>query len=284
MYRPIRSALVALPILLGAVGTAHPQEAFQSVRRDGKPVQAKAYAPASPACRGIAVISPGAGGSEQGYRYLGEALSALGYLAVVVGHPESGQRAVREAVRGNGLREGLAELITEPDAYRARFMDIAAARNWAKARCDAESSVLIGHSMGAATAMIEAGARNRLGVQGTDAFGAYIALSPQGVGSIFPENAWSDIRKPMLLLTGTRDTELGGASWETRTEPFGNLPPGCAWLGVIEGSSHMNFAGHGASRNTEALTALTIGRFLDAARRGDCTPRDPAQGMALTTK
>ncbi|MBU3750693.1 MAG: alpha/beta hydrolase, partial [Mycobacterium sp.] len=35
--------------------------------------------------------------------------------------------------------------------------------------------VLIGHSMGAATVMMEAGAKNKLGVQGADAFAAYIA-------------------------------------------------------------------------------------------------------------
>ncbi len=89
--------------------------------------------------------------------------------------------------------------------------------------------------------MIEAGARNKVGVQGTDSFNAYIALSPLGTGSIFHESAWSGIRSPVLLITGTRDTELGGASWETRTEPFRNMPPRCKWLGVMDGSSHLHF-------------------------------------------
>lgn len=281
----IRSAPGTLfSLVLGVVGTAHSQEALQFPRQDQKLVQATAYAPASLTCGGIAIISPGAGGSEKGYRYLGEALSALGYLAVVVGHQESGRTALREQARSNGLREGLAELVTEPDAYRGRFMDIAAAKRWAKDRCKAEESVLIGHSMGAATAMMEAGARSKVGVPGTDAFSAYIALSPQGAGSIFPENAWSDIRKPVLLLTGTRDTGLGGASWETRTEPFKSMAPGCKWLGVIDGSNHMNFAGRGMSRTTEALASLTIGNFLNALRRGDCRSPERVQGMELTTK
>lgn len=277
-----RIALGAL--LVGAAGLAAGQDAIQFRRQDQQPVSAMAYAPAAAACRGVAIVSPGAGGSENGYRYLAEGMSALGYMAVVVGHAESGRRALRDHVRGNGLREGLADLITEPDAYRGRFMDIAAARQWAQARCPAAATVLVGHSMGAATAMMEAGAINKLGVHGSDAFGAYIALSPQGAGPIFPANAWQGLRKPVLLLTGTRDNELGGRSWETRTEPFKAMPAGCKWLGVIDGASHMNFAGNGMARKTEALTVQAIGAFLSAVQRGDCsaTPRFP--DMDLVTK
>ena len=271
-------------LFFGAVSLACASEALQLQRQDQKFLQATAYAPAAATCRGVAIISPGAGGTEQGYRYLGEALSSIGYLSVVVGHQESGRRALREHLRGNGLREGLAELITEPDAYRGRFMDIAASVKWAERRCNSREKLLIGHSMGAATVMIEAGARNKVGVQGTDSFNAYIALSPQGIGSIFPGNAWSGIRRPVLLITGTRDTELGGASWETRTEPFRNMPPGCKWLGVIDGASHLNFAGIGMSRKTETLTVQTISAFLDGLRAGDCRPRGQVAGLDISTK
>ena len=280
--RSVRGILLSL--CLCVFGKAYSHETLQLQRLDHKPIQAMAYAPTSTTCVGISVISPGAGGTEKGYRYLGETLSALGYLAVVVGHQESGRLAVREHIGHKGLREGLAELITAPDAYRGRFMDIAAAKRWAKDRCKSEESVLIGHSMGAATAMMEAGARSKVKVQGADSFSIYIAMSPQGAGLIFPENAWSNIQKPVLLLTGTQDTELGGASWETRTEPFKNMPPGCKWLGVIDGSSHLNFAGIGLSRNTEALASLTIGNFLNALHRSDCTPPAQVKGMELSTK
>lgn len=277
--------LLALSVLaLGGAGAALSQESVRVIRQDQRVVSMSAYAPRGGDCRGVAIISPGAGGAEQGYRYLGEAMSTLGYLAVVIGHPESGRRAVRESARGNGLREGLAELITEPEAYQGRFMDIAASRQWAKRRCIARESLLIGHSMGAATVMMEAGARNKLGIQGADAFSAYIALSPQGAGIIFPDNAWSGIGKPVLLLTGTRDSELGGASWETRTEPFKNMPTGCKWLGVIDGASHLNFAGNGMSRRTEALTSQTISTFLNGLHRGDCRATAQLKGMELTTK
>jgi predicted dienelactone hydrolase len=271
-------------LLLGLAGTAAAQQSLQLTRQDQKAVAVTAYTPGTGTCRGIAIISPGAGGSETGYRYLGDVMASLGYMSLVVGHQESGRDAVRDRVRGRGLREGLATLITEPEAYRGRFMDIAAARRWAQERCEGGESVLIGHSMGAATVMMEAGARNKLGVQGDDSFGAYIALSPQGAGSIFPKNAWSDIRKPALLLTGTRDTELGGDSWATRTEPFGNMPPGCKWLGVISGATHLNLAGAGISGKTEVLAAQTIRAFLHGVHKGDCSPPGRIVGVDLSAK
>lgn len=279
-----RHLWILMSVIVGIAGPAFGQEAHQVIREDRRVVGMMAYFPKGKECRGIAIISPGAGGSEQGYRYVGEAMSSLGYLAVVVGHPESGRDALREHVRGKNLSAGLAELITQPQAYRGRFMDIVASRQWANERCTAIGSLLIGHSMGAATAMIEAGARNKLGLQGADSFNAYIALSPQGAGIIFPVDAWSNIGKPVLLLTGTNDSELGSASWETRTEPFKNMPAGCKWLGVIDQARHLDFSGHGMSRKTEKLTSEAIGEFLNAIHQGDCGSAVRLQGMELKTK
>jgi len=274
----------AVAIFHGLTSVICAQETISLIRDDQKATPVQAYRPKMAFCSGIAIVSPGAGGSEQGYRYLGEALSSLGYLTVVTGHQESGLRVLRDQAFRNGLRRGLAELITDPDAYRGRFMDLAAATRWAQGQCGSSEFILIGHSMGAATAMIAAGAHNHLGSNGTNAFSAYIALSPQGAGLIFPENAWADIKAPMLMLTGTRDTELGGGSWETRTEAFKNMPAGCKWLGVIEGATHMNFAGIGRSRSVEAVTAQTIGAFLDGVHRGDCRLEKPIDGVQIDTK
>jgi hypothetical protein len=284
LRKPHSRTIATLTLAASTLGSALADETLSLRRQDGRSFEISVRAPSGATCRGIALVSPGAGGSAQGYRYLAEALASIGHLTVVIGHPESGRLALREHARGQGLREGLAELITEPEAYRARFMDIAAARQWASSRCNAPQAILVGHSMGAATVMIEAGARNRLGLQGADAFDAYIALSPQGSGSIFPADAWSDVRKPTLLLTGTRDNELGGRSWETRTEPFASLPPGCKWLGVIDGATHMHFAGNGLAQRSEALTIRTIGAFLEARTRGDCAPPPRARGIEVSAK
>ena len=253
-------------------------------RQDSKQVPMRAYKPVQSECKGIAIISHGAGGSESGYRYLGQAMSHFGYLAVVVGHQESGLQSVQEMVRGKTIAQGLAKLITDTKAYQARFMDIRAAKDWAQTQCLGKEAVLIGHSMGAATVMMAAGAQNLLTVPEMPEFAAYIALSPQGSGAIFPENAWHAIQHPVLMLTGTQDLELGGLSWETRTEAFQNMKAGCKWLGVIEGATHMNFAGLGASQKTETITVQVIQDFLKGVQANDCKPTIQATDLILSVK
>ena len=260
------------------------QQAFTLQRQDQMMVPVLAYPPQAGSCRGVALVSPGAGGSENGYAYLGAGMSGLGYLTAVMGHQESGKQALRKQILANGLRDGLAELITEPEAYKGRWMDISATRNWAQSQCSGKESILLGHSMGAATVMMEAGAQNNLGLQGGKSFDVYIALSPQGVGAIFPPNAWSTIQRPVLTITGTKDTALGGASWQTRTEPFANMQPGCKWLGVIDNASHMNFAGRGFARKTEMLTVDLIQAFMDGTHHGDCKAPEQKNGLHVQTK
>lgn len=260
------------------------QDLISLQRQDSKPVSATVYKPTANECKGFAIISHGAGGSEKGYNYLGTAMSDFGYLALVVGHQESGLQAVKEQINRTTLSEGLAKLITTPKAYQSRFMDIAVAKDWAQGQCNSKVAVLIGHSMGAATVMMAAGARNKLNIAEVPKFTAYIAISPQGSGLIFSEDSWSDINQPVLMLTGTQDNELGGLSWETRTEPFSNMKSGCKWLGVIDGATHMNFAGRGISKKSEALTSQVIREFLTGVQASDCKLLNQISGMTISVK
>ena len=276
--------LLAVVLAIVLPNALRAQEQVTLVREDGKSLVAIAYSPKAPDCHGIAIISHGAGGSERGYSFLGESMASLGYIAIVVGHQESGMPALRAHMRGVNVREALAALITDPKAYQTRFMDISASRQWAQKRCASSDAILLGHSMGAATVMMEAGARNLLGITGQDGFNAYIALSPQGSGIIFPTHAWAGIKRPVLSITGTRDDELGGGTWQTRTEPFMNLPAGCKWQAVIEGASHMQLAGIGMAREVRAQTVQLIAAFVEGYRRGDCTPPPPEKGLDLQSK
>ena len=132
--------------------------------------------------------------------------------------------------------------------------------------------------------MLEAGAGNELKLAGQDRFDAYVALSPQGPGSIFPKDAWSKITKPMLMLTGTGDKALEGG-WMTRTVPYDDMPAGsCKWLGVIDGATHMNFAGSGFSRKTEALTIHAAQTFLDSLAAGSCATLAAEDGITFKHK
>ena len=283
-FLPSLAILLFIQLTATAAKATSVRELIALQRQDGKPAAAMVYKPNAGECQGVAIISHGAGGSEKGYAYLGAAMSEFGYLAIVVGHHESGLQAVQEQIRGKTISAGLASLITEPKAYQARFLEIAAAKEWAQGQCNSKVAVLIGHSMGAATVMMAAGARNTLNISQVSNFSAYIAISPQGSGLIFPENAWNDIQQPVLMLTGTQDQELGGLSWETRTEPFNNMQPGCKWLGVIEGATHMNFAGRGASKKTETFTTLVIRDFLNGVQVGDCGRITEVPGIKVSVK
>lgn len=253
------------------------------LRSDGAYANLHVFRPAG-ACNGVVVLSPGAGDDRDALSWLGRALSKSGWLAVTMAHKESGRDSLRDRVRNGGLRDGLLALTTDPEAYDDRLEDAGSALHWARGQCHAGPAVFAGHSMGAVTVMIEAGAKNKLGLDSDDRFDGYIALSPQGKGAIFPAGAWHDIRKPVLLVTGTRDEPLDG-KWQTRTEPFADMPPGCHWLAVVDGATHFNFAGFGYGHgDIEAKILPLIQRFLDNVRGHRCSVPSPAAGVKFDTK
>jgi len=278
-------------ILLGAMsltllaGSCFAQQLVHVTREDGAQTPLRVYPPSNDRCAPLALISPGAGGNENGYQYLAEGMQGNGWRAIVMGHKESGGAALRSDMQeAGGVKSGLRQLVDDPKAYEARLMDIAAALKWAGESCRAPYVALIGHSMGARTVMVEAGAKNKLGVKGHDRFDAYVALSPDGPDPMFPEDAWSGITKPMLILTGTRDKSMQTGDYKSRTIPYDSMPAGCKWLGVIDGATHINFAGVGFAGSTEKLTLLEIKAFLDGLRGGKCGVPVQAEGITLKTK
>jgi predicted dienelactone hydrolase len=281
----MRSTSRLLVILFATAGQiACGQQLVQAPREDGAQTPLRVYSPNGSACAPLALISPGAGGNENGYKYLAKGLSDDGWRTIVIGHKESGMAALRSDTReAGGLKGGLQELVNNPKAYDARLMDIAAALKWTGTLCKAPFVALLGHSMGARTVMVEAGAKNNLGVKSPDRFDAYVALSPDGPGPMFPKDAWSGIRKPVLMLTGTRDTSLDG-DWKTRTIPYDGMTAGCKWLGVIDGATHVNFAGVGMSGSTEKLVLLESKVFLDGLWAGKCGAPVQADGITMQSK
>ena len=259
------------------------QQGLTVLRSDDAQTPLRIFAYRGESCAPLAVISPGAGGTENAYSYLAEGLRDRGYLAVVMGHKESGPATLRHDIVHEGIHGGLKDMVTDPALQNDRMLDLAAAFAWAEKQCRHPYKVLLGHSMGSDTVMFEAGAHNKLGVHGEDRFDAYVALSPSGPGSIFSADSWKDIRKPLFVLTGTRDKGLEG-TWEWRTRPYDGMPPGCKWLGVVDGATHMNFAGVGFAGKTEKLTLSSITAFLDDARSGRCALPSAEPGITLKSK
>lgn len=283
--------------LLSLATVAQAQQRISAPRPDGHSTPLLVYpaSPASAGCAPLALISHGAGGSENGYSYLANFMASQGYTAIVMGHAESGFSALTSDMRAQGFRPGVKALVADPNAEQARLLDITAALKWSDSQCPAPGKipfrVLLGHSMGAETVMLEAGAKNILGISAPPAaqnrFNAYIALSPEGPGVVFADHAWTGIRKPILILTGTRDQAVNGGP-ETRQIPFRELPgipTHCQWQGVIDNATHMNFAGAGLGADTvKPQVTATIAAFLSGVRSKSCTLSPSASGMHLQSK
>ncbi len=291
-----RLSLVVLAVVTAACllpRCASSQQQVSVPRADGQSTPLMLYTAerSDSGCAPLAVISHGAGGSEKGYGYLAEAMAHLGFTAVVMGHAESGLDALEDDMRRYGVLQGLTDLVADRHAEEARLLDTGATLKWADSKCHAPFRVLLGHSMGAETVMLEAGAKNIIGAAsppaGQDRFDAYIALSPEGPGVVFQLDAWSGIRKPLLILTGTRDQSLKGGP-EARLVPWTDLPgvaTHCQWLGVIDGATHMNFAGGGLGRETvEPLVTETIAQFLSGVRKKACSQPAEVNGITVQIK
>jgi len=277
--------------------TCAAQRTVSIPREDGHATPLMIYEPsgAGKQCAPLALISHGAGGTERGYRYLAEAMAKMGYEAVVMGHRESGPGVLGSSVMAQGVQRGVQQVVEDRNAETARLRDVGAALKWADAQCKAPDKipfrVLLGHSMGAETVLLEAGARNQIGVTsppaGLKRFDAYVALSPEGPGIVFPDRAWTDVRVPVLMLTGTLDREIQ-AGPEERLIPWKEMPGakgGCQWLGVIDGARHMNFSGNGVeAEKVTALTVATIDSFLASVRGGRCSLPPAKAGMVPTSK
>ena len=66
-----------LVVLMSKAGQA--QQLVQAPREDGAQTPLRVYAPRAAGCAPLALISPGAGGNEDGYKYLAEGLRDDGW-------------------------------------------------------------------------------------------------------------------------------------------------------------------------------------------------------------
>jgi pimeloyl-ACP methyl ester carboxylesterase len=237
-------------------------------RADGGTTQVKLYGPQT-GCVKTMIVSHGLGGSSEGLSRLASAMAAEGWRVIVMNHKESGRGELRDALFSGDLRASLKDKASDPARHQARRLDLDATHEFARRNCRPPQFVLAGHSMGAMTTMIEAGARPRSGQTGANRFDAYIALSPQGIGYMFAEGAWRSISKPVLMITGTRDGGPDG-DWRTRLTAFEGLPAGLKRLVVIPGASHAD-VGANTERHGATIAALTR-EFLAGAASGRLDP------------
>jgi pimeloyl-ACP methyl ester carboxylesterase len=263
--------------------SAFPQNAVAQglPRSDGATTPIKRYGPQG-GCGPAMIVSHGFGGDETGNGFLAAAMARRGWQVIVMGHRESGRAQFREAMFSGSPRESMLARARNPEAFRARFRDLDAAYAEVTRACRPSRLVLAGHSMGAMTTIFEAGATATFGRFGGNRFDAYVAVSPQGVGSGFTQGSWGGITKPVLMITGTRDQAAEGAP-ETRLTAFEGLPPGRKRFAIIPGAGHLQLAANQGDQVGGAVAALTA-EFLDGLARGGALPPSRLTGIDVRDK
>lgn len=273
--KAIAFAVLLFPSLTGAL------RAQPLIRADNRETPYRSVG-ARANCTPTLIFSHGFGGDERAAEGLANGLAAAGWRVIVIGHRESGRQALASALQSARPRDSIMAAVTSRELQQARFLDLDAAIGLATVRCRPSPFVLAGHSMGAITAMLEAGTVARFGRLGGDRFDAYVALSPQGEGSVYAAGAWSGVRKPVLMITGTRDDGTDG-DFRLRISAFDGLPPGRKRLAVISGARHLELSGGEGSSSLGAITQL-VREFVEAIRSPGPLPPSRAAGVDIRDK
>lgn len=243
-------------------------------------IPVRVFLPSEPRPAPVILFSHGLGGSSRyGYAYLGEHWSARGYAVVMMQHPGSDDSVWRDAPAG-GRREALRRAAS-PRRFLERAGDVrvvldqlerwtGGAGNALSGRLDTRHVGMAGHSFGAVTAQAVSGQGfAQRGPALTDArISAALAMSPSSPrDEQHTATAFSSVRVPWMLMTGTRDVApIGGVDVESRLAVFRALPPGGKYELVLDGAEHS--------------------AFTDRALPSDRAPRDPAHHrriLALST-
>ncbi|MBW2623771.1 MAG: acetylxylan esterase [Deltaproteobacteria bacterium] len=220
----------------------------------------KIYFPKSSGTFPVILYSHGLGGSKEGKRYLGLYWASHGYIGIFMTHLgsdtslidrdkplEESTRVLRQSVRNPKNLVNRPKDVTTVINSLSKIADLAPEL---RGKMDPERIGVAGHSFGAFTVMVSAGAWAETAKQVFKAIlkderpRAYLAMSPQAVREgLDPKVVFSGISRPMMTMTGTNDTDpIGrGMTGEARLQPYRNMPPGDKYSLWIEGAFHWTF-------------------------------------------
>jgi len=222
--------------------------------------------PQNAPAKGFVVFCHGLSASGRDYAELSSHWAADGYLVVHPTFPDwIGAVAAAEPELGLLPDGDLAGWATDPKV-RARMYDILHTPFYWKERirivrqvmdgleavfaatCGKPSGpvsgAIVGHSFGAFTSQLFAGAEIDVPGEGPRSFkdgrfAAAILLSAQGRDQQgLRQGSWDDVTGPTLNVTGTLDSGAKGQDWRWKIEPYEFAPPGDKYLAVLNDADH----------------------------------------------
>ena len=224
------------------------------VDREQREIPLRIYLPATKSLAPVVLFSHGLGGSNRGSAFFGKHWAARGYVAVFVQHPGSDDSVWRDepfAKRLEAMRKAAGL-----DNFMLRVKDMPVVLDqldlWNKnanhalaGRLDMNEIGMSGHSFGAVTTQAVSGQTFPLGGSSlTDKrIKAAIAFSPSSPRKgIEPKQAFSSVKIPWMLMTGTKDVApIGEQTVESRLAVFPALPPGGKYELVLDKAEHSVF-------------------------------------------
>jgi predicted dienelactone hydrolase len=249
------AAALALPALRAWAEEPAPYEAIEfdwaDIQRQ-RAVPVRLYWPSAAADRvPLVVFSHGIGGSRRGYSYLGQHWSSHGIASLHLQHVGSD----RNLWFGNplGLVGRLQDAAQEKEAIeRPRDLRFAIDQLLASPlgeRIDVKRIVAAGHSYGANTTLLAAGARVQRNGQAVnlhdERVSAAIVLSaPPFYGEAEPARILGSVRAPTLHITATGDVIRIPGYWsgaDDRIAVYEAIGSTHKALAVFEGGSHSMF-------------------------------------------
>ncbi len=207
----------------------------------GKTLQLRISFPKSAGPFPVIIFSHGLYGSKDNYLALTEFWASHGYVVIQVNHADSLKLGTRfgdpQALQAWNERPGDISFIL--DSLKSLAEDQAKLAG----KVDAENIGVGGHSFGANTTQLVAGAKAIRGRK-TISFAeprmdAALLMSGQGPGEMLTEDSWKDLKKPMMVMSGSADgpTRTGQpAQW--RKKPYELSPAGDKYLIWIKDLDH----------------------------------------------
>jgi predicted dienelactone hydrolase len=203
----------------------------------------------------VIVFAPSAGASARSYDFLARFWATRGFAVLV---PEHADGSGAKDPAAEAARETAADASADPKAWETSVRDVAfvaAATGAIEARIsglklDDTRIGVGGQSFGAFTAMLLAGAtvdvpRKEKAKSFADPLPkAFLLLSPPGKGQQgLTEKAWTAIERPLMVVTGTRDSGVKNQDASWRLDAYQLSPPGDKYAVFIEGAGHASLTG-----------------------------------------